>query len=205
MPSTSVAKPTRKSKPPSASLIPGTGMPAENALKVKKRNRAASGREPRRPDAVISYVCEQGVDRFVERIAKATPMELVDVERYGVKGRFIKDFSRRMGVPAVRLYEILGVPKATVEKRSSDDTEVTGAGGQAAIAMARLLAKAQAIVAQSTSPDANGFDAARWLGQWIERPQPALGGHRPAELISTPTGVDMVSRLLGTIESGAYP
>ncbi|MDH5540593.1 MAG: MbcA/ParS/Xre antitoxin family protein, partial [Rhizobacter sp.] len=36
------------------------------------------------------------------------------------------------------------------------------------------------------------------------RPQPSLGGRRPAELIDTPTGIEVVSRLLGSIESGSY-
>ena len=70
--------------------------------------------------------------------------------------------------------------------------------------MATLLAQVEEIVGNSTSPEATDFDATKWLGQWIERPQPALGGRRPVDLISTPTGVEMVSRLLGAIESGAY-
>ena len=113
-------------------------------------------------------------------------------------------FSKRIGVSALRFYEIIGVPKATVEKRSAVDREITGAGGQAAVGMAKLLAKAQEIVDNSTAAESKDFDAAKWLGQWIERPQPALGGRKPAELIGTPTGVAMVSRLLGAVESGAY-
>ena len=163
------------------------------------------GRKPQAPrDVVISYNPAHGVDLFVQRLAEATPMELVEVERHGVKGRFVKDLSRQIEIPAVRLYEILGVPKATVEKRSTEGTEITGAGGQAAVAMARLLAQAREMAGHSLSPQAKSFDAARWLGQWIERAQPALGGRKPAELIATPTGAEMVSRLLGAIESGAY-
>jgi uncharacterized protein (DUF2384 family) len=51
---------------------------------------------------------------------------------------------------------------------------------------------------------AKGFDAAKWLGRWLEQPQPALGGRKAADLIDTPTGVEVVARLLGSIESGAY-
>lgn len=69
--------------------------------------------------------------------------------------------------------------------------------------MIKLLGIAQDIVANSTAPEAKVFDAAKWLGQWIERPQPSLGGRKPADLIDTPTGVEMVARLLGAIESGA--
>ena len=178
--------------------------PAAKTVAAAKGIRVEGRKDQASRKVFISYSSTQGVNSFVRRISEATPMELVEVERHGVKGRFIKDLSRQIGVSAVRFYEILGVPKATVEKRSAEGTEITGAGGQAALAMAKLLAKAQEIVADSTSPGAKDFDAAKWLGQWIERPQPALGGRKPAELISTPTGVEMVSRLLGAIESGAY-
>ena len=81
---------------------------------------------------------------------------------------------------------------------------VTGSGGQAAVGMVKLLAVAEDIVTHSTAPEAKGFDSAKWLGQWIERPQPSLGGRKPADLIGTPTGLEVVARLLGSIESGAY-
>jgi hypothetical protein len=77
-----------------------------------------------------------GVDAFAQRIANATPIELIEVERNGVKGRFIKDLSTRIGVPAARVYEILGIPKATVKKRVAEGANVTGAAGHAALGMA---------------------------------------------------------------------
>ena len=102
------------------------------------------------------------------------------------------------------MFEILGVPKATAEKKAAGGELLTGNGGRAALGIARLLGVANEIVANSTAPEAKNFDAAKWLGQWLEKPQPALGGRRPAELIDTPTGLDVVARLLGAIESGAY-
>lgn len=81
---------------------------------------------------------------------------------------------------------------------------IAGAGGQAALGLARLLAIARSIVENSTAAQAKDFDVGKWLGQWIERPQPALGGRKPADLIGTPTGLDMVAKVLGAIESGAY-
>lgn len=152
----------------------------------------------------IAYLHAQGVGAFVERLANATPMELVDVERRGVQGGFLKDLSKHMDLPAIRIYDIVGIPKATAEKKVAANEPIAGAGGQAALGLARLLAMAKGIVDNSTSPEAKGFDAAKWLGQWIERPQPALGGRKPADLIATPTGLDMVARVLGAIESGAY-
>lgn len=99
---------------------------------------------------------------------------------------------------------MLGVPKATAEKKSATGDVVSGSGGQAAIALAKLLGTAQAIVENSTASGAQEFDSAAWLGKWLERPQPSLGGRKPADLIDTPTGVAVVTRLLGSIVSGAY-
>jgi uncharacterized protein (DUF2384 family) len=81
---------------------------------------------------------------------------------------------------------------------------LSGNGGQAAIAVAKQLGKLKSIVENSASPEAEGFDSAKWLGQWIESAQPALGGRKPSDLIDTPTGLQIVTRLFGAIESGAF-
>jgi putative toxin-antitoxin system antitoxin component (TIGR02293 family) len=144
------------------------------------------------------------VNRFIQRLAAATPIEMVEIEREGVPGSFIKELSKRLQIPASRMFGILGVAKATAEKKAARGEMVTGSAGQAAVGMAKLLAVAQDIVTHSTALEAKGFDAAKWLGQWIQRPQPPLGGRKPADLIGTPTGLEVVVRLLGSIESGAY-
>lgn len=165
---------------------------------LKKRS---SGRASKR--AGITYVPGEGVRVFVKKIRRATPMELVEIERSGVGGRLLKDMAQEMDIPTSRFFNMIGVPKATAEKKAATNEVIAGAGGQAAIGMVRLLGIAQSIVDSSTA-DVRDFDVAKWLGQWIERPQPALGGKRPAELLDTPTGVEVVSRLLGAVESGAY-
>ena len=166
---------------------------------------SARAKSPHRSTkARIVYQSKKGVDEYVRRVASATPMQVVEIERTGVVGSFIKDLSKRMEIPSSRIFSILGIPKATAEKKAAAGEMVAGSGGQAAIGMVKLLGVAQEIVANSTASQARGFDAAKWLGQWIEHPQPSLGGRRPADLLDTPTGVEVVARLLGSIESGAY-
>ena len=145
----------------------------------------------------IDYASKKGVDAFVDRVAEATPMQTFD-------SLLLKDLAKRMDIPAVRLFQIVGIPKATAERKTAAQEPITGAAGQAALGLTHLLGLAKGIVADSTAEAAKDFDAARWLGRWIERPQPALGGRKPADLIATPTGREMVIRLLGAIESGAY-
>jgi putative toxin-antitoxin system antitoxin component (TIGR02293 family) len=152
----------------------------------------------------IVYRPSKGVDDFVQRVSLANPMQLVEAERNGVSSVFLKDLSKRMEMPTSRLYSIVGVPKATAEKKAAAGELLGGSGGRAALGVARLLGIARAIAENSTAPEAKDFDSAKWLGQWLERSQPALGGRKPADLIDTPTGLEMVARLLGAIESGAY-
>jgi putative toxin-antitoxin system antitoxin component (TIGR02293 family) len=152
----------------------------------------------------IAYQSTKGVDAYVRQIAAATPIQLVEIERAGVQGTLLKDLSKRMEIPSSRIFAMLGVPKATAEKKAAAGEMVAGRGGQAALGMVRLLGIADRIVANSTAKEARDFDSAKWLGQWIERAQPSLGGRKPADLLDTPTGVEVVARLLGSIESGAY-
>jgi putative toxin-antitoxin system antitoxin component (TIGR02293 family) len=174
---------------------------------AKRRPRSkvpARQSRPTRDVHVIAYHSKNGVDDYVRRVASATPMQLVQMERIGVVGSLIKDLSKRMEIPSTRIFRIIGIPKATAEKKASAKEMVAGRGGQAAIGVLRLLGIAQEIVRDSTATEAQGFDAAKWLGQWIERPQPSLGGRKPADLLDTPTGVEIVARLLGSIQSGAF-
>lgn len=153
---------------------------------------------------VIGYRHGKGVESFVREFLDATPMDRMAIERQGVQGIFFKDLSKSLGMPSSRLFTVLGIPRATAEKAAANGSVVAGRGGPATVGMLKLLGIAQDIVANSTSPEAEGFDSAKWLGRWIERPQPALGGRKPADLLDTTIGVDVVARLLGAIESGAY-
>ena len=113
----------------------------------------------------------------------ATPMQRVTAERQGVSARLVKDLANEMAIPAIRLFKIIGVPKATAERKAEKNEAIAGGGGQAALGLLNLLGIAQAIVADSTDERAAKFDVAKWLGRWIENPQPALGGRKPADLL----------------------
>ena len=174
-----------------------SGTPPRSA--ITQPHRAAAGER----NAIV-YRSKTGIDVYVQQIRDATPMQIVEIERKGVPGFFIKDLSKRMEIPSSRIFRILGLAKATAEKKAAAGEMIAGRGGQAAIGMVKLLGIARRVVAESTADAAQDFDAARWLGRWIERPQAALGGRKPADLLDTPTGMQVVARLLGSIESGAY-
>src|SRR6185503_11174412 len=142
----------------------------------------------RRPGAVrptAATVVYKGLDSFVRVIAGATPYQLVEYERHGVDGKFLRDLSKRMEISQLHVFEMIGVPKATAEKKVAAGEVISGSGGQAAIGMAKLIAKVGEMAANSPAPEAKDFDAAKWLGRWIDIAQPALGGRKPSELLDT--------------------
>lgn len=181
--------------------------PAPPAAKRTKAasttGRATTPTAKTRAKAPIAARAES-VDAYVKKVISANSEQLMELEQEGVPGTFITGLSERLNVPKQRMYGVLGISKATAERKATKSGKLTGASGYAALGMAKLLGIAQEIVDNSTAEEANGFDAAAWLGEWIERPQPALGGRKPAEMLKTPTGIKVVARLLGSLESGAY-
>ena len=193
-------KPIPVSKPGSAKI--GRVPPGGKGPGLSVTMRESRGGAQRQ--LCVVYAESKGVDHFVSSVYAADPIQLIETERQGVAGVFVKDLSKRMQIPAQRMFDMLGVPKATAEKKAAAGALLAGSGGRAALGMAKLLGMAREIVDNSTAPGAQDFDTAKWLVQWLEKPQPALGGRKPAELIDTPTGLEVVARLLGAIESGAY-
>ena len=46
--------------------------------------------------------------------------------------KVLKDLSKFTDIPAVRIFDIVGIPKATAEKKVAAKEPISGAGGQAA-------------------------------------------------------------------------
>ncbi|AWU99159.1 hypothetical protein DM992_06015 [Burkholderia sp. JP2-270] len=65
-----------------------------------------------------------------------------------------------------------------------------------------LAIQVQSMVDESGNPD--GFDVQSWLFDWLRSPVPALGGQRPVDCLHTPEGIDLISRLLASAQTGAY-
>ena len=131
-------------------------------------------------------------------------MDQVELERKGLPALVVAGLAQAMAVPRVRIFEMMNLPRATMEKKISGGEVLTGVANRRALNFLRLLAHAREILNDSTAAEAERFDVARWLGRWIETPQPALGGKKPADLLDTEIGASMVDRTLGAARSGAY-
>ncbi len=174
---------------PAKSAGPGGGRTAKGA----PGNRAGS------TPLKLPELFEIAVDAY----ADVSPGMRMDIERNGLAPEYIQQLADVLGLPFTRLCNVLGLPKSTIAKKVTTKAPITGASAHAALGVFLLLAKVRRMLADSTA-DSTGFDAGRWLGSWIETPQNALAGMRPAEVLDTPTGFEMVKRTLAAIESGAY-
>ena len=65
-----------------------------------------------------------------------------------------------------------------------------------------LIGMVQTMVEQSGEPA--GFNAARWVSDWLTSPLPALAGATPASYMDTFEGQKLVAELLSMSQSGAY-
>lgn len=130
------------------------------------------------------------------------PMERIQLVREGVPAELVPFVAEEMAITKERLYRTIGVPRATMDRKIRAGQRLNPDESERLLGIARLVGQAEQMVRESGEPD--GFDAARWVADWLETPLPALGGSRPAALMDTAEGRRMVSDLLAQMQSGAY-
>ena len=133
---------------------------------------------------------------------KSSPAGRVRLIRHGVRAIEVKDMVGLMATPQERIFKILKLSTATVNRKASRDEALSPDDSERVVGMSNLIGQVQIMVEQSGRPD--GFDAAKWVARWLEEPVPALDGECPASYMDTMEGQRLVSNLLATMQSGAY-
>lgn len=128
--------------------------------------------------------------------------ERVAMVKEGVPARLLVLISEDMAIPKDKLYTTIGLARATASRKLREQQVLSQDESERVLGIARLVGQVFTMVKESGCPD--GFDAARWVAAWLDQPQPALGGQRPAELMDTTDGRTIVSDLLARMQSGAY-
>jgi uncharacterized protein (DUF2384 family) len=161
-------------------------------------------------------VTKRAEDRFMVLRGNADPAsifrpyqgrylhEVIEIERGGVPARAFLRTTEKLKLPSSRVLQIFNIPKSTAAHKIKMGTRFEGTEALASLRLEKLLALAQSIASNSLHPDAKKFDSGKWLGEWIESPQPALGGIKPSELLDTEAGGQRVYQVLAAIESGSY-
>lgn len=133
---------------------------------------------------------------------KLEPLETVAVVKQGVPARFLVRIIKDMARPKHYVVQTLGLAASTATRKMESDATLNLDESERVLGMGKLIGQVQTIVEESGEPA--GFDAAKWVADWIKTPQRALGGKRPDELLDTADGRQLVSDLIGRQQSGAY-
>jgi putative toxin-antitoxin system antitoxin component (TIGR02293 family) len=138
---------------------------------------------------------------FAEVYAAEPSVRIVTI-KHGVRADAFNRIARSMDRSKEQLGKTLGLSVTTVDRKAKAGEPLSAEQSERLVGIARLIGQVQTMVEQSGNPE--GFDAARWLGRWLDEPLPALGGERPADLMDTAEGRGLVSNLLAMAQSGAY-
>jgi putative toxin-antitoxin system antitoxin component (TIGR02293 family) len=130
------------------------------------------------------------------------PLETVALVKQGVPARFLVRLIREMGSPKHYVVLALGIAPSTATRKMESDSTLNLDESERVLGLGKLIGQVQTIVAESG--ETAGFDAAKWVAEWIKTPQRALGGKRPDELLDTADGRQLVSDLIARQQSGAY-
>ncbi len=135
----------------------------------------------------------------------ATPVDRIDLIRSGVSAADFKTFVSRLDIQQEKVFTMLDIATATVNRKASRNESLSREDSEKVVGMAKLIGQVEAMLEESGDPDLmHDFDAARWLTHWMEEPVPALGGATPADYMDTIEGQEMISRLIATMQTGAY-
>lgn len=140
--------------------------------------------------------------RAARKLFRTTKIERVRILKGGVPARYTRVLAHGMSVSKEKLYATVGLTRATVDRKVQNDGLLNADESERVMGIARLVGQVQTMVEESGNPE--GFEAAKWLAGWLDRPLPALGGKPPAEFMDTADGRALVSDLLAQQQSGAY-
>jgi len=88
------------------------------------------------------------------------------------------------------------------DRKAPEDQPPSAHEGTRALGIASLVEQVQTMIEASGNPE--GFDAAKWVARWLDRPLPALGGQKPAELMDKPDGRAKVQSIVASMQSCVF-
>ena len=163
---------------------------ARGAVRDVTRSAAAA---PRRAPQVVF----DGLQLY-----RVDPQVRIAAIRQGIPSAMVAQLATTMGVSKELLLGSLGLSRATISRKERDASVLSKDESERVLGVASLIGKVQTMVEESGNP--NGFDAARWVADWMSKPLPALGGATPASYMDTFEGQKLVIDLLSMSQSGAY-
>ncbi|WP_309737705.1 antitoxin Xre/MbcA/ParS toxin-binding domain-containing protein [Chamaesiphon sp. OTE_20_metabat_361] len=117
----------------------------------------------------------------------------IEVVRRGFSIESFKRVANYYQLSDAELSKVVGTSVRTIVRLQKEDKPLNATWSDRLYRMARVAAQAQDV-----------FESADTATSWLKRPNRALNGHAPVELLDTDAGTEQVSELLDRIEYGVY-
>lgn len=166
---------------------------------VQALRKAGAVKKHVAPIAVISEIW--GDVAGARKLYRTSKIDRVKILKRGVPARYTRILASGMSVSQEKLYDTVGLTRATVDRKVRRDDLLNADESERVMGIARLVGQVQTLVEESGTP--KGFEAAKWLAGWLDRPLPALG-EAAGRFMDTADGRALVSDLLAQQQSGAY-
>lgn len=177
-----------KTQPGDPSAYPDLADETPDSAKRRRAHRRPAKRSP-------------DISSFSD-VYRMEPLERIQMIELGVRPEAFASIAKAMRRSKERLGQMMGLPVTTVDRKIQRGELLTSDQSERVVSAAKLIGQIEAMVEESG--DSEGFDAAMWFDEWVDKPLAALGGRAPSELMSTAEGRELLSRLLATAQSGAY-
>lgn len=147
----------------------------------------------------------KAVDVTPKILWELAPQERVDILKIGFPAGSVSSLACALNRSFANTALLLGLPESTIARKIKEGKVLNSDQSERVLQIVRLIGLTQKIVAEYGDPELlASFDAAEWLGTWIERPQPSLGMKKPSEYLDSATGIEMVETLLKRIAMEAF-
>lgn len=119
-------------------------------------------------------------------------LEYVKIANKGIKKRSVIQLAELMKIPMKDMAVLLNISYKTLGRKNETDL-LDSVSSSISIEIAETISKGLAV-----------FEDSDKLSRWLQKGNRALQGEKPIDLLSTPTGIKMVNKLLVRIEEGIY-
>lgn len=125
--------------------------------------------------------------------AISTPQVLNAIVREGLPPIAADRIAEYYGLSREQLSDLLGLSIRTLERHRQRNKPFSLVQSDRLLRYARIAARAEEV-----------FEARKIAQNWLKRPNQALGGESPLNLLDTEAGVEQVDDILARIEYGVY-
>jgi len=112
--------------------------------------------------------------------------------RAGLPHAALEAVGRRFGVPAAALAHAIDLPARTLARRKKE-RRLSADESDRLVRVARVAASAEAVLGDRQK-----------AGRWLQKPNRALGGAVPLDLLGSDLGAGQVETVLGRVEHGVH-